>query len=303
MGTEATKTFSNDNVLAWMGLFAEKMDVGPEKFKVINLCGKQKNVIPTIDTHKRVIIFVDKDHEELLYEFWEAGFGDYDIWYAEGTDISSEVKQDKIKNIIKKKITGPTVMLVVNENTRESYRIGIKNENFSKGPIHYVGNEIRAVIMSMLGIDEHDTAVIVSGESIVIEAAINASEGTIIAVESSEAAKASMEENADKFGVTNVQIIPDLSSESLADIPVPRIAFIVATKNLEEDIRNLLTKNPHMQFVIYTLELDILSGIKNIFKTYGIKNMEVTQITVSKTDKRSVFVTQPSPWLIEGDTL
>lgn len=294
MGTEATKTFSNDNVLAWMGLFAEKMDVGPEKFKVINLCGKQKNVIPTIDTHKRVIIFVDKDHEELLYEFWEAGFGDYDIWYAEGTDISSEVKQDKIKNIIKKKITGPTVMLVVNENTRESYRIGIKNENFSKGPIHYVGNEIRAVIMSMLGIDEHDTAVIVSGESIVIEAAINASEGTIIAVESSEAAKASMEENADKFGVTNVQIIPDLSSESLADIPVPRIAFIVATKNLEEDIRNLLTKNPHMQFVIYTLELDILSGIKNIFKTYGIKNMEVTQITVSKTDKRSVFVTQPS---------
>ena len=303
MGTEATKTFSNDNVLAWMGLFAEKMDVGPEKFKVINLCGKQKNVIPTIDTHKRVIIFVDKDHEELLYEFWEAGFGDYDIWYAEGTDISSEVKQDKIKNIIKKKKTGPTVMLVVNENTRESYRIGIKNENFSKGPIHYVGNEIRAVIMSMLGIDEHDTAVIVSGESIVIEAAINASEGTIIAVESSEAAKASMEENADKFGVTNVQIIPDLSSESLADIPVPRIAFIVATKNLEEDIRNLLTKNPHMQFVIYTLELDILSGIKNIFKTYGIKNMEVTQITVSKTDKRSVFVTQPSPWLIEGDTL
>ena len=58
-----------------------------------------------------------------------------------------------------------------------------------------------------------------------------------------------------------------------------------------------------MQFVVYTLELDIMAGIKNIFKTYGIKNMEVTQITVSKTDKRSVFVTQPSPWLIEGDTL
>lgn len=300
---EVTKTFSNDSILSWMGIFSDKMNVGPEKFKVINVCGKQKNVIPTIDTHKRVIIFADESHSELFYEFWEAGFGEYDIWYAEGTDVSAEVKQDKIKNIIKKKITGPTVMLVVNENTRESYRIGIKNENFSKGPIHYVGNEIRAVIMSMLGIDEHDTAVIVSGESIVIEAAINASEGTIIAVENSEAAKASMEENVDKFGVTNVQIIPDLSSESLTDIPVPRIAFIVATKNLEEDIRNLLTKNPHMQFVVYTLELDIMAGIKNIFKTYGIKNMEVTQITVSKTDKRSVFVTQPSPWLIEGDTL
>ena len=154
--------------------------------------------------------------------------------------------------------------------------------------------------MSLLGIDEHDTAVIVSGESIVIEAAINASEGTIIAVEGTEAAKHSMEENVDKFGVTNVKIIPDLSEKSLADVPAPRIAFIVATKNLEEDIRNLLTKNPHMQFVIYTLELDILSGIKNIFKIYGIKDMEVIQISVSKTDKRSVFVSQPSPWLITG---
>ena len=295
-----SNVFETENILAWMGYFSGKMSVGPEKFKVLNICGREKNVIPTIETHKRVLIFADSDHEELFYEFWEAGFGEYDIWYGEGIGTDTEIKKDKVKNVINKKITGPTVILVVNENTRESYRIGIKNENFSKGPIHYVGNEIRAVIMSLLGIDEHDTAVIVSGESIVFEAAINASEGTIIAVEGTEAAKHSMEENVDKFGVTNVKIIPDLSEKSLADVPAPRIAFIVATKNLEEDIRNLLTKNPHMQFVIYTLELDILSGIKNIFKIYGIKDMEVIQISVSKTDKRSVFVSQPSPWLITG---
>lgn len=299
MDSKNNSVFETEDILRWMGYFADKMNVGPEKFKVLNICGKERNVIPTIETHKRVLIFADADHSELFYEFWEAGFGEYDIWYGEGKD--TEVKNSKIKNLINKKIKEPMVILVVNENTRESYRIGIKNENFSKGPIHYVGNEIRAVIMSLLGIDEHDTAVIVSGESIVIEAAINASEGTIIAVEGTEAAKHSMEENVDKFGVTNVKIISDLSEKSLKDVPVPRIAFIVATKNLEEDIRNLLTKNPHMQFVIYTLELDILSGIKNIFKIYGIKNMEVIQISVSKTDKRSVFVAQPSPWLIVGE--
>lgn len=303
MNTEINSAYSTENILSWMGYFSGKMSVGPEKFKVLNICGREKNVIPTIETHKRVLIFADKDHSELFYEFWEAGFGEYDILYGEGVDTDIEIKSAQVKNVINKKITGPTVILVVNENTRESYRIGIKNENFSKGPIHYVGNEIRAVIMSMLGIDEHDTAVIVSGESIVIEAAINASEGTIIAVEGTDAAKHSMEENVDKFGVTNVQIIQNLSETSLKSVPVPRIAFIVATKNLEEDIRNLLTRNPHMQFVIYTIELDILSGIKDIFKIYGINNMEVTQISVSKTDKRSVFVAQPSPWLISGDTL
>lgn len=301
MEKKNTTTYETDKILSWMGIFAKKLNVGPEKFKVLNICGKEKNVIPTIETHKRVLIFADSDHADLFYEFWEAGFGEYDIYYGEGINPSDDIKSDKIKNVIKKKITGPTVILVVNENTRESYRIGIKNENFSKGPIHYVGNEIRAVIMSLLGIDEHDTAVIVSGESIVIEAAINASEGTIIAVEGTEAAKRSMEENVDKFGVNNVMIISDLSKESMANVPIPRIAFIVATKNLEEDIRNLLTVNPDMQFVIYTLELDILSDIKRIFKIYGLKDSETIQITVSKTDKRSVFVTQPSPWLISAN--
>ena len=43
--------------------------------------------------------------------------------------------------------------------------------------------------------------------------------------------------------------------------------------------------------------------IKELFAKYGIENMEVTQITVSKTDKNSIFVTQPSPWLITGEVL
>ena len=63
----------------------------------------------------------------------------------------------------------------------------------------------------------------------------------------------------------------------------------------------LLKKNPHMQFIVYTLELNILADIKNIFEKYNIQNMEAMQISISKTDKNSIFVTQPSPWLISGE--
>ncbi|MCR5793317.1 MAG: Precorrin-6B methylase 2 [Lachnospiraceae bacterium] len=291
--------FTNEEILKWMGAFADELNVSPEKFKILNICGKNKNVYPSIETHKRVILFSDNTHENLFYELWEAGFGDYDVYVGEGK-APGKIEATKIKNLMKKKIDSPVAVLIVNENTRESYRIGIKNEYFSKGPIHYVCNEIRAVIMSLLAVDSHDNVCIVSGESIVIEAAIVASEGTIIAVEGNEGSKNSMEENIDKFGVHNVQIIEDLSKESLDTVPVPRIAFIVATKNLENDIRNLLTKNPKMQFVIYTLELDILSKIKDIFKIYGIDEMEVMQIAVSKTNKNSIFVAEPVPWLITG---
>ena len=136
-----------------------------------------------------------------------------------------------------------------------------------------------------------------------VEAAFIAGDGTIICVENDKGAKETMEDNVKQFGVHNVKIIPDLSQESMDSIPTPRLSFIVANKHLEEDIARLLKKNPKMQFVIYTLELNILSGIKELFSKYGIENMEVTQITVSKTDKNSIFVTQPSPWLITGEVL
>lgn len=286
-----------------MGYFARTMEVSPEKIKLLDICGKMKNVIPFVETHKRVIIFADEMHEDLFYEFWEAGFGEYDMWYGVGLEEEGQVKKVKIKEVINRKITGPTVIFILNEKTRESYRIGMKNDMFSKGPIKYVGNEIRAVIMSLLGVDSQDTICLVDAESIAIEAAFVAGDGTIICVENDKGAKETMEDNVKQFGVHNVQIIPDLGQESMDSIPVPRLAFIVANKHLEEDIVRLLKKNPKMQFVIYTLELDILSGIKALFAKYNISNMEVMQITVSKTDKNSIFVTQPSPWLITGEVL
>ena len=199
-----------------------------------------------------------------------------------------------------RKITEPTVIFIMNEKTRESVRYGIANDFFSAGTVQYVGKEIRAVIMSLLDVDTHDTILALQAESIVIEAAIVASEGNIIAVEPDAGSRRSMEENVDKFGVHNVQIIPDMSEGTLAAIPVPRLAFIVANHYLESDMERLLKINPDMQFVIYTLDLGILAQTKLIFDKLGIKNMEAIQISVSKTNKDNMFVTQPSPWLITG---
>ena len=299
----AKGSYSTNQILSWMGYFADEMNVNPEKIKLLDICGKMKNVIPFIETNKRVLVFADELHEDLFYEFWEAGFGEYDMWYGVGLDEEGQVKKVKIKEVINRKITGPTVIFILNEKTRESYRIGMKNDMFSKGPIKYVGNEIRAVIMSLLGVDSQDTICLVDAESIAIEAAFVAGDGTIICVENDKGAKETMEDNVKQFGVHNVKIIPDLEQESMDSIPTPRLSFIVANKHLEEDIARLLKKNPKMQFVIYTLELDILSGVKALFNKYNISNMEVMQITVSKTDKNSIFVTEPSPWLITGEVL
>lgn len=181
---------------------------------------------------------------------------------------------------------------------------GMKNENFSSGSVKYVGHEIRAVIMNKLELDNCDTALMISAESIVIEASMVANEGVIIAAERDNGSLRAMEENVAKFGVHNVEIISDLSEATLSKIPVPRLAFIVATReDIENDIKNLLKINKDIKFIVYTLELDILAHIKYIMEKYGVTVTEVMQITVSKTDKNSVFVAQPSPWMITGEVI
>lgn len=293
--------YTNKDMLAWLEKFSDKMDVSPEKIKILNICTKKKNVLPTIETYKRVMIFANDTYQDILFEFWEAGFGEYEIWLGEGECGEADIIHTKVKDVLNRKINCPTVIFIVNENTRESYRVGIKNEFFSAGTVRYVGNEIRAVIMSMLSTDVQDTICIVSGESIVVETAIAASEGTVIAVEKDKGSMRTMRDNVGQFGVHNVEIIPNLSAETLSSLPAPRLAFIVATSELEDDIKNLLEKNAKMQFLIYTLEFDILTDIKNIFEKYNITKTGAVQISISKTDKNSVLVTEPSPWIVSGE--
>ncbi len=290
-------------MLSWTSFFSNKMNVSPEKVKMLNICGKKKNVIPTIESHKRVLIFTDNSNEGLLYDIWEAGLGDTDVWYGTGLEPGSDIKQAKLKELISKEFNEPTVFFVLNENTRESYRIGIKNDQFSKGEVKYVGNEIRAVIMSLLNVDEQDCICIVSGESIVIEAAIAASEGTIIAVEGDKGSMTAMNENTVKFGVHNVEIVDNLDNNTLDSLPLPRLAFIVADNNLENHMKNLLEKNPKLQFVIYTLELDKLVLTKTLFEKYNIGTTDTIQIGVSKMNSKGVFVAQPQPWITLGESI
>lgn len=300
MESTGMKLYSTSEMLAWVGNFADRMNVSPEKIKMLNICGKKKNVLPTIETHKRVMIFADESQPNLFYELWEGGYGDYVMWIGTGASKDAAVTSCKVKEKMDKKITEPMVLFIINENTREASRFGIKNEFFSKGSVNYVGHEIRAVIMNMLSCDVGDTICIVSGESIAIEAAIEASEGTIIAVEPDARDMRSLQDNVSKFGVHNVEIIPSVTTEYMAKVPVPRLAFIVASERLEEEIQVLLQVNPKCQFIVYTLELDMLVNIKNIFAKYNIENTEVLQISVSKSNKRSVMVAQPSPWMISG---
>lgn len=294
-------SFTNAQILSWLEYFAKKAGLDIEKIKLIDISKKQKNLIPTIETHKRVLVFADAGDPNFFFNLWDYGLGDCDIWFKTGLSPEGGVNICKLSEMIDTEITGPSVMLIFNPNSRSSYRIGMQNDNFSQGSVRYVASEIRSIIVNKLHLDDQDTICIISGESIAVESAMIASDGQIIAVEYNKHDRYSMEENINKFGLTNVIIVDDTSRASMRNLPVPSLSFIVATERFEEEVQNLLKINPQMKFVVYTLELDILSSILRIFEKYHISRSEVIQISMSKLNRKNVFEAKPAPWILSGE--
>ena len=229
---------------------------------------------------------------------WDAELGDCDIWYNEGSDPTGEIKHDKLSNMIGRGINASAAMLILNPNAATNYQIGIENSRLFYGSVRYVCSEVRAVIINKLSLGDRDNLCVISGESIAVEAAMIAAEGDVIAVEYDGRDRNTMEENVEKFGLKNVRIIDSLNDGVLDTLPVPDVAFIVASPKLGSELKSLLAVNPAMRFVIFTLDFEILASLSALLRENGMERTEAIHIEVSRVNSKNMIEAYPDPWLI-----
>lgn len=292
--------FTNESILSWLQYFAKNTAIDLEKVKMLDITRKNKNLIPTVESHRAVLVFTEAGIADIFYRMWNAGLGDCEVWYNEGSEPAGEIKHDKVSNMINRGINASAGMLIVNEHACNTYKIGMDNHNFKRGSIHYVGSEIRSVILNKMHVGHQDDICIISGESIAIEAALIATEGTVIAVEYNKDDRATMEENIDHFGLHNIQVIDHVDEETMKDCPVPSLVFMVASASMEQEIAYLTKLNPKINIEIYTLDFCVAASISAMFEKYGIKDTEVIQVSVSRLNSKNSFEQQPAPWIISG---
>lgn len=292
--------FTSGVILSWLEYFSRNVDISLSKLKMLDITGKNKNLIPIIMCNRAVLVFTDAGHPDIFYDMWNAELGDCEIWYNEGSEPSGEMKHDKLSDMINRGINASAAMLIMNPNAATNYQIGMENRRFSCGSVNYVCSEVRAVIMNKLNLRDGDNICIISGESIAVEAAMIASEGSVIAVEYDVRDRDTMKENVDKFGLNNVSIVDTLENGALTKLPLPDKAFIVASKLLGSELKSLVAVNPDMDFVIYTLDFELLTEIPALFRENGISRTEAIHIEVSRVNSKSMTEPFPAPWLISG---
>jgi len=292
--------FTNEVILSWLQYFSQNVEINLAKLKMLDITGKNKNLIPTIMSNRAVLVFTDAGHPDIFYDMWNAELGNCDIWYNEGSDPSGEIKHDKVSDMINRGINASAAMLILNPNAATNYHIGMENSRFTCGSVQYVCREVRAIIMSKLNLRDQDNICIISGESIAVEAAMIAAEGSVIAVEYDPRDRKTMKENVEKFGLKNVIIVESLEDNILDKLPVPDLAFIVASPRIDSEIKSLLAINPLMDFVIYTLDFEILNSIPALFKENGLERTEAIHVAVSRVNSKKMVEPFPAPWLISG---
>jgi len=290
--------FTNEIILSWLQYFSQNVDINLSKLKMLDITGKNKNLIPTIMSNRAVLVFTDAGHPDIFYSMWDAELGDCEVWYNEGSDPSGEIKHDKILSMINRGINASAAMLILNPNAATNYQIGIENNRFSYGSVHYVCREVRTIIMNRLNLEDQDNICIISGESIAVEAAMFITEGSVIAVEYDSRDKNTMEENIAKFGLNNVIVVESLDDGIMDKLPVPDKAFIVATPRIGSEIKSLLVMNPAMEFVIYTLDFEILSSLSALFHENGLERTDAIHAVVSRVNSKNMIEPFPDPWLI-----
>ena len=290
--------FNNSHVLSWLEYFSDNTEVDLEHVKILDITRKNKNLIPTVEAHRSVLVFTEAGHKDIFYRMFNAGLGDCTVIYNEGSEPSGPIKKSQVSDMIDRGINASAGMLILNPEARSTLKFGMDNRVFASGSVRYVGSEIRAIILSKMQINEGKNICVISGESIAVEAAILDGEGTVIAVEYNANDRNTLEDNVTRFGLNNVDIIDHVDEETMKGLPIPDVTMLVASASMEQEMKCLLKLNPEMEFVIYTLDFVVAASMPALCKELGIRDPEIIQVSVSKLTSKHTYQTQPAPWLI-----
>ena len=292
------KLFSNSNILSWLQYFSANTDIDLEHVKILDITRKNKNLIPTVEAHRCVLVFTEAGNMDIFYKMWDVGLGECEVIYNEGSEPAGPIKRDKVSAMIDRGINASAGMIVLNPQARSTVKFGMDNKLFASGSVRYVGSEIRSVLLSKMQIDDRKNLCVISGESIAVEAAMIAGEGTVIAVEYKERDRETMEENVNQFGLRNITIVDHVGKDTMDGLPVPDTTMLVASASLEHELEYLTGINPQMEFVIYTLDFKVAASMDQILARFGIGDINIIQIAVSKLKSNNMYENQPAPWII-----
>ena len=127
--------FTNEVILSWLQYYAKNTTIDLEHVKIIDITKKNKNVIPTVESHKTTMVFTNAGIDDIFYRLWNAGLGECEVWYNDGSEPDGPILNSQVKDMINRGINASAGMLIVNPNARNTAKNGNGIQFIKKGSI------------------------------------------------------------------------------------------------------------------------------------------------------------------------
>ena len=176
--------------------------------------------------------------------------------------------------------------IVVNEHPQTKIILPvIRDEEMIRGKVPMTKENIRHLSVMRLMLTEGATVYdIGSGTgSVACEIAAQSAGIKVFAIEKKEEACSLIEQNAEKFGLSNIQIIQGTAPAALEELPAPTHAFIGGSSGgMREILTALKNKAGSVRVVINAVSLETISEIQSVLKDFEVSDLSIEQVSVSR---------------------
>lgn len=275
--------------------FCGKLKKSWEDVKLISLHGRQQNLIAAVKKNKRVFALCGEPGgvNDVCRRLVEYGLGQAQVFV--GTDLSYDTEQIRsgtARELAEETFAKLSVLLIENEGADKRVTHGIEDEAFLRAKVPMTKCEVRSISLSKLGLTR-DAVVWDVGAgtgSVSIEAALQAAEGEVYAIEKKAEAAELLYQNKRKFGADNLTIVEGLAPEALFGLPAPSHAFIGGSSgNLREIMEILLARNPRVRVVINAIALETVAEAVECLKTLPVCDTDIVSVSIGKAKKAGSY--------------
>lgn len=269
---------------------AAKLHMPWQDMKLVSIHGRPQNLIGAVRAHEKVFALAGKRESvrEAAKSLIEYGFSHVTMHVASQLSYpEEEMITGTPETFLSYDKKGLSVLVLENPMAAETaVTHGLKDEVFQRGGAPMTKEEVRSVSLSKLMLTK-DALVYDIGAgtgSIGIECALQASRGTVYAVEKKEEAVTLLTENARRLGAANLVVVKGTAPEALKELPAPTHVFVGGSSgNLEEIVGLLLKKNPKVRIVVNAISLETVAEAMRILETHGFQESEIVQVSVAKS--------------------
>ena len=184
---------------------------------------------------------------------------------------------------------GLYALFILNDQAEKPFVThGLPDDSFIRAKVPMTKEEVRTASISKLGL-RSDSVVYDVGSgtgSIAVEIARISPDIQVYAIERKEEAVDLIRQNAEKFSLSNVEIVKAYAPEGLEGLPAPTHVFIGGSGgNLNEIIQAIFDKNPKASIVANAVSHETFEEFLQIEKNFNVADFDIVMMSVTRTRK------------------